>query len=370
MDRHDERHMREALELALRGWGRVSPNPLVGALVVRGGDVIGRGWYEGPRGSPHAEARALSEAGERAAGATVICTLEPCDHQGATPPCTRALIEAGVGRVVVAATDPNPMVDGRGIRGLRDARIAVDVGLLGHEARRLNEAFEKHVTTGLPFVTLKMASSLDGKAAASDGSSRWITGEEARADVQRLRAGADAVVVGAGTAVADDPALTVRDPRYAGARQPLRVVVDSRGRVDATGDLFDGSAPTVVATTDRASEERIARWQEAGAEALILEADRSGGVAVGELAAALGKRGVQSVLVEGGPTLAWSFVRDDMIDKVVLYAAPVLVGGVGAPSVLMGGGFSPIGSARRLEVSSVGRVGEDLKVEAYVHRDR
>ncbi len=370
MERHDERHMRETLELAMRGWGQVSPNPLVGALIARGDDVIGRGWYEGPRGSPHAEVRALTEAGERAAGATVVCSLEPCDHQGSTPPCTTALLDAGVRRVVVAATDPNPMVDGRGIQRLRNAGIPVDVGLLGPEAHRLNEPYEKHVTTGLPFVTLKMASSLDGKVAASDGSSRWITGEEARADVQRLRAGADAVVVGAGTAVADDPALTVRDPRFSGARQPLRVVVDSTGRVDATGNLFDGAAPTVVATTDRAPEECIARWQEAGAEVIVVEADRAGDVSVGELAVALGKRDVQSVLVEGGPTLAWSFVRDDRIDKVVVYLAPVLVGGVGAASVIMGGGFSPVGNGRRLEISTVGRVGEDLKVEAYVHRDR
>jgi diaminohydroxyphosphoribosylaminopyrimidine deaminase/5-amino-6-(5-phosphoribosylamino)uracil reductase len=233
----------------------------------------------------------------------------------------------------------------------------------------LNEAFEKHVTTGMPFVTLKMASSLDGKAAASDGSSRWITGEEARADVQRLRAGADAVVVGAGTAVADDPALTVRDPRYSGARQPLRVVVDSGGRVDAAGNLFDGSAPTIVATTDRAPGERLARWEKAGAEVVVVDADGAGGVSVRELAAALGKRDVQSMLVEGGPTLAWSFVRDDMVDKVVMYLAPILVGGVGAASAIVGAGFTPIGSARRVDVSWVGRVGEDLKVEAYVHRD-
>jgi diaminohydroxyphosphoribosylaminopyrimidine deaminase/5-amino-6-(5-phosphoribosylamino)uracil reductase len=370
MQARDERDMREALDLADRGWGRVSPNPLVGAVIVQDGDVVGRGWYEGPRGGPHAEVRALHEAGVRARGATVVCTLEPCAHLGSTPPCTLALIEAGVGRVVVGAGDPNPVVDGRGISQLRAAGMSVEVGLLAKEARRMNEAFEKHVTTGLPFVTLKMASSLDGKTAAGDGSSKWITGEQARADVQRLRAGADVVVVGAGTAVADDPALTVRDERFVGARLPIRVVVDASGRVTPTGRLFDGTAPTLVATTERADGELIRRWRNAGAEVLVFDQDQEGGVSVAQLLGELGKRDAQSVLLEGGPTLAWSFVRDDAIDKVVLYVAPRLVGGAEAPSVLMGGGSSPIGDARRVELSSIERIGDDIRVEAYVHRDR
>jgi diaminohydroxyphosphoribosylaminopyrimidine deaminase/5-amino-6-(5-phosphoribosylamino)uracil reductase len=370
MERHDERHMREALQLALRGWGNVSPRPLVGALVVHDDVVIGRGWFEGSTGSPHAEVRALSEAAERATGATVICTLEPCDHHGSTPPCTEALIEAGIRRVVVATTDPNPIVDGRGIQRLRTAGIEVRLGVLESHARRLNEAFEKHVRTGIPFVTVKAAASMDGKAAASDGTSKWITGQEARADVQRLRAGADAVVVGAGTAIADDPALTVRDPRFAQSRHPLRVLVDSAGRVGPGGRLFDGSAPTVVATTDRARGDQIERWQDAGAEVIVTDADADGRVSVGELAATLGKRDVQALLVEGGPTLAWSFVRDEVVDKLVLYLAPILVGGGRAPGTLMGEGFRSIGEARAIEFASVERIGSDLRLEAYVHRDR
>lgn len=370
MERHDEGYMRRALELAARGWGLASPNPLVGAVIVSNGDVVGEGWYQGPRGNPHAEIVALGRAGARAAGATVVCTLEPCDHHGATPPCTRALIDAGVRRVVVAATDPNPVVDGRGLARLRDAGLDVVVGLLEPEARRLNEAFEKHVTTGIPFVTLKMASTLDGKAAAVDGTSRWITGEAAREDVQRLRAGADAVMVGAGTAVVDDPALTVRDPRYPQAVQPLRVVLDARGRVEASGRLFDGGPPTLVATTDRAVRSRVAQWQEAGAEVLVVESDREGGVSIPHLLEALGKRDVMSVLVEGGPTLGWSFVRDGSVDKVIVYLAPLLAGGRGALGMLTGEGFAPIGEALPLELSSVDRVGRDLKVEAYVHGDR
>ena len=211
--RADTDHMREALSLAERGWGHVSPNPLVGALVVADdGAVVGRGWYEGPRGQPHAEVRALAEAGDRAASATLYCTLEPCDHHASTPPCTRAVIDARVRRVVVGAEDPNPLVDGRGLARLRDAGIEVLDGVLAEEAHRLNAAFERHVRTGLPFVVWKTAASLDGKTAAADGSSRWITSAEARADAHRLRAWADAVIVGAGTVLADDPALTARSP--------------------------------------------------------------------------------------------------------------------------------------------------------------
>ncbi|MDQ4107759.1 MAG: bifunctional diaminohydroxyphosphoribosylaminopyrimidine deaminase/5-amino-6-(5-phosphoribosylamino)uracil reductase RibD, partial [Actinomycetota bacterium] len=214
--------MRRALELAARGWGRVSPNPLVGCVLVRDGRVVAEGWHEGP-GTEHAEAMALRLAGDRARGATAFVTLEPCDHHGRTPPCSRALIDAGVEGVIAATGDPNPLVDGSGFRALRDAGLTVEVGIFGEEASRQNVAFRTHVRTGRPHVVLKMASSLDGKAAARDGSSRWITGEDARADVQRWRAWSDAIVVGSGTVLADDPRLTVRDPAFASARPPIRV---------------------------------------------------------------------------------------------------------------------------------------------------
>ena len=247
MDEHDTDtgHMREALELAVRGWGHVAPNPMVGAVVVdQVGAVVGRGWYEGPRGEPHAEVRALAEAGGRAAGATLYCTLEPCDLHASTPPCTDAVIGAGITRVVVAAADPNPLVDGRGLARLRNAGIDATDGVLADEARRLNAAFERHVTTGLPFVIWKVAASLDGRTAAADGSSRWITSPEARADAHRLRAWADAIVVGAGTVVIDDRQLTVRSAAALEAWRPLRVVVDSGGRVPATASVFDTDGPT------------------------------------------------------------------------------------------------------------------------------
>jgi diaminohydroxyphosphoribosylaminopyrimidine deaminase / 5-amino-6-(5-phosphoribosylamino)uracil reductase len=373
MDAHDTdtRHMREALALAERGWGHVSPNPMVGALVVdRGGEVVGRGWYEGPRGAPHAEVRALAEAGDRARGATLYCTLEPCDHHGATPPCTEAVIAAGVARAVVAVVDPNPLVDGRGFARLRDAGVAVDTGVLGAEAHRLNAAFERHVTSGLPFVVWKVATSMDGKTAAADGTSRWITSPEARADAHRLRAWADAIVVGAGTVRVDDPRLTVRGDVAPGAWAPLRVVVDASGGTEPGARVFDGTAPTLVATTERAPEHRIEAWTAAGAEVVVLDADRDGGVAPAALVRELGKRDVQGVLLEGGARLAWSFLRDDLVDRVVQYVAPSIVGGSDAVGAVAGSGFVPVQAARRLSFERIDPVGPDLRVEADVHGHR
>jgi diaminohydroxyphosphoribosylaminopyrimidine deaminase / 5-amino-6-(5-phosphoribosylamino)uracil reductase len=366
---NDEALMRRALELAERGWGRVSPNPLVGAVVVRDGAVVGEGWHDGP-GTAHAEVMALSKAGDLARGATVFTTLEPCNHFGRTPPCTRALIDAGVAKTVAGAVDSNLGEGTPGVAALRSAGIEVEVGVLGDEARALNVAFDHHVRTGRPFVILKLASSLDGKIAASDGSSRWITGETARADVHRLRAWSDAIVVGAGTAIADDPSLTARGKWAGAASAPLRVIVDSTGRVPPDLHVFDDVAPTLVATTDRAPERRLRAWADTGADVAVLDRDADDRVALAALVDALGKRDVQGLLIEGGATLAWSAVRDDLVDRVVAYLAPVLIGGADAPTVMGGHGFAPIGSARRLGPISVNPMGDDLKVVADVHGHR
>jgi diaminohydroxyphosphoribosylaminopyrimidine deaminase/5-amino-6-(5-phosphoribosylamino)uracil reductase len=361
--------MRRALELAARGWGRVSPNPLVGCVLVRDGRVAGEGWHEGP-GTEHAEAMALRVAGDRAAGATAFVTLEPCDHHGRTPPCARALIQAGVERIIAATGDPNPVVDGSGFRALRDAGLTVEEGLLGAEAIRQNVAFRTHVRTGRPFVVLKMASSLDGKAAARDGSSKWITGEEARADVQRLRAWSDAVVVGSGTVLADDPRLTVRDPAFASARPPVRVVVDPSGRVPGDRRALDASAPTLIATTEQTPTPRRQEWVDAGTDVAVLDRDPNGGVSLPALIDLLGKRDLQGVVLEGGPTLAWTAIHDGVIDQLVLYVAPMLVGGREATGWLAGSGFAPIGRAAQVDIVSIERLGADVKVVADVHRDR
>jgi diaminohydroxyphosphoribosylaminopyrimidine deaminase/5-amino-6-(5-phosphoribosylamino)uracil reductase len=364
----DEDQMRRALDLARRGVASVSPNPPVGAVVLdASGAVVGEGWHR-RAGEPHAEVHALAAAGARARGGTLVCTLEPCSHVGRTPPCSDAVVASGIARVVVSVRDPNPVVDGRGIARLRAAGIEVVEGVLPEEGARLIEAFAKHVRTGLPFVTWKFASSLDGKVAASDGSSRWITGETAREDVHRLRAASDAVVTGSGTALADDPSLTVRIGG-ASPRTPLRVLVDGRGRVPATGRLFDGSAPTLVATTHEASPAARSAWSATGAEVVDLPG-RAGRVDLAELVSLLGKREIRSVLLECGPTLAWAAVEANLVDRVVAYVAPVLIGGDGAPTPLGGSGFAPVGAAHRVVIDAVERIGDDVRVEAHVHRDR
>jgi diaminohydroxyphosphoribosylaminopyrimidine deaminase / 5-amino-6-(5-phosphoribosylamino)uracil reductase len=366
---NDEAWMGRALDLAARGIGHVSPNPLVGAVVVRDGRVVGEGWHRGP-GRPHAEIVALDAAGDRARGATLYVTLEPCSHFGRTPPCAPRVANSGVAQVVAALGDPNPLVDGEGFAVLRRAGVEVVQGVLADRATRQNAAFLKHVRTGLPLVTLKMAASLDGKVAARDGSSRWITGEDARREVHRMRAQADAILVGAGTAFRDDPSLTPRLPDLP-ARVPLRVVIDGRGIVPETHALFtDRLAPTLVATTEGAPADRRRAWREAGAEVLVLDDAGSSLIPPDALLAELGKRDVQRLLVEGGPTLAWELVARDLVDEVVLFFAPILVGGQEAPSILMGGGIPTIAEPVRLEVEDVSPIGRDIKVVARVHRDR
>jgi diaminohydroxyphosphoribosylaminopyrimidine deaminase / 5-amino-6-(5-phosphoribosylamino)uracil reductase len=361
--------MRRALQLASNGLGLAQPNPMVGAIVVAGGDVVGEGWHEGP-GTPHAEIHALRSAGERTRGATLYVTLEPCSHYGRTAPCAPAVAGAGITRVVAAMHDPNPQVDGGGFEILRKAGVEVVVGALGEAARALNPGFVKFWHSTMPFVTLKMAASLDGKVAARDGSSRWMTGDAAREDVHRLRAASGAVVVGAGTALADDPSLTVRLPGYRG-RQPLRVVVDAAGRVPATGALFDGRAVTMVATTERASKDAWKAWAEAGADVWVFRQWGADGKVDLEhmLESICESHGIHDVLIEGGPQLAWSAVGAGLVDRFVLYMAPKLVGGRDAPGVLSGDGIASISDAVRLEIVSVDRLGPDLKVVADVHGD-
>lgn len=368
--------MRRALELGPNGLGLAAPNPMVGAVVVHEGRVVGEGWHEGP-GRPHAEINALEAASGSTRGATLYVTLEPCSHHGRTPPCAPAVIDAGIAQVVASIPDPNPAVDGRGFALLRRAGLEVVEGVLAKEGAELIAGFAKHVRTGLPLVTLKMAASLDGKVAARDGSSRWITGQAAREDVHRLRARSGAIVVGAGTAAADDPSLTVRLPGFRG-RAPLRVLLDATGRSRAGGALFDGTAPTMVATTPDCPGESRAAWEEAGAEVLVIDEPETGGrVPLRPLMEALGKRDIQDVLIEGGPTVAWAAAEDDVVDVLVLYLAPRLIGGRAAPGILGGEGAASITDALPLQIRSVAPIGDDLKVVAEldrsmrdVHRDR
>jgi len=352
--------MRRALRLAERGRGRTAPNPPVGALVVSNGEVVGEGWHKGA-GAPHAEVEALSEAGARAQGATLYLTLEPCTHQGRTPPCTPQVIEAGITRVVVATADPNPREQGAGIRELEQAGVDVKTGVLEDEARRLIQGFAKWITTRRPLVTVKIASTLDGRVAAADGSSKWVTGLASRRDAHRMRAWSNAVIVGIGTVLADDPALTCRLRGYTGP-QPLRVVVDSAARTPQTAMVLNDAAPTLIAATGKASEEAVQAVRARGADVVRLS-EREGRVDLAALLDELGTRGVADVLVEGGPTLIGDLVERRLVDRYVFYIAPKLLGQVGLSAIA--GLVAPnIADARELTITSVRRTGADVKIEA------
>ncbi|MER5370023.1 bifunctional diaminohydroxyphosphoribosylaminopyrimidine deaminase/5-amino-6-(5-phosphoribosylamino)uracil reductase RibD [Streptomyces sp. NPDC002722] len=348
--------MRRAITLAARGLGSTSPNPVVGCVILdAAGHRAGEGFHR-RAGGPHAEIHALREAGERARGGTAYVTLEPCNHTGRTGPCAQALIEAGLARVVYAVGDPNPQATGGGDT-LRAAGIKAEQGLLADEAEAGNAAWLTSVRLGRPYVLWKYAATLDGRIAAADATSRWITSADSRADVHRLRAEADAVVVGSGTARIDDPQLGVRG--IEGAVQPLRVVVDTGATAVRPGArVLDDTAPTLVAVAEDADAGHLP-------EAAVLRLPRAAhgpGLDIPALLRALHGRGIRSVLLEGGPTLAGAFVAAGTVDKVVGYLAPVLLGA--GPAALADAGISTIAEALRLDVTETVRIGPDLRITA------
>ncbi|MDV5144365.1 bifunctional diaminohydroxyphosphoribosylaminopyrimidine deaminase/5-amino-6-(5-phosphoribosylamino)uracil reductase RibD [Streptomyces sp. SBC-4] len=346
--------MRRAVELAARGLGATSPNPVVGCVVTdASGHQVGEGWHQ-RAGGPHAEVHALREAGVLARGGTAYVTLEPCNHTGRTGPCAQALIEAGVSRVVYAVGDPNPQATG-GADTLRAAGVEVTGGLLEDEAEAVNIAWLTSVRRQRPFVRWKYAATLDGRIAAADGTSRWITSADSRADVHRLRAEADAVVVGSGTARADDPHLAVRG--IEDAVQPLRVVVDTEATAVKPGArVLDDEAPTLIAIAENAENAATGLPD-------VVRLPRAGrGLSVPALLDALHERGVRSVLLEGGPTLAGAFVAAGAVDQVVGYLAPVLLGA--GPHALADAGIGTIAEALRLDVTETVRIGPDLRITA------
>ncbi len=350
----DAKALGRALVLAARGRGRVSPNPLVGAVVAdRCGTVVGEGWHRRV-GSPHAEVEALRAAGESARGGTLFCNLEPCSFHGRTPPCAEAVVAAGVRRVVCALQDPDPRVDGRGFRRLREAGIEVEVGVRAAEAEELNAAYLHHRRTGRPLVVLKLGQSLDGRIATASGASRWITGEAARRHAHRWRSWADAVAVGAGTVIADNPALTVRHVK---GRDPRPIVVDGRLRCPPSAKVFGGREP-ILATSASAPEAARRRFAERGVEVWTL-ADKGGTFELGELWARAGEAGFTSVLVEGGRGLAGAALRTRSVDRVMIYIAPRLLGGDALAGVGELGLESPA-ETPIIEQVRTRRLGEDL----------
>jgi len=362
----DARHMARALALAARGLGRTFPNPPVGAVLVRAGRVVGEGFHR-RAGAPHAEIEALRAAGERARGAELYVTLEPCTHYGRTPPCVDALLPLGLKRVVCAAVDPNPRVRGRGIRRLRRAGVVVTVGVGADEAARLLAGYRMRVLRGRPLVTLKLAATLDGRIAAAGGDARWITGAPARRLAHALRDVSDAVLVGAQTVRRDDPRLTCRLP---GGHDPVRVVLAGpRLALPARARVLAGKGPpTWVVAPAGAPAGRVAALRRRGAEVILVPGGRRR-IPLARVAAALGRRGLTTLLLEGGSTVAAEALRAGVVDRLVLFVAPALLGGDAVPAV------GPLGLRRvrdavRLADVAVGRVGRDLVIEARVRSRR
>lgn len=381
----DRSHMHLALRLAAMGRSRTHPNPMVGCVLVNEGQVVGTGYHR-KAGEPHAEALALQQAGARARGATAYVTLEPCAHHGRTPPCADALIEAGVARVVTAMVDPDPRVAGQGLERLRAAGVQVATGLMEEEARALNRAYLKLKQTGRPLVILKWAMTLDGKIACASGDSRWVTGDEARAHLHQIRDQVDAILVGENTARKDDPELTARAaapgalPGWAGGidpgpdpdwmpKDPLRIVLDTMARIDLSArlfapDLLDRPLPnrTLVATTKRSSAMKVTAIRGAGGDAIELP-ERDEVVALEPLLDELGRRGIASLLVEGGGRVHWSFLSQGLADWIMVYVAPKAVGGQLAPGPVAGLGLKKMEQAWQGHLMSFKPIGEDLLLE-------
>ncbi len=374
MENLDEMYMKMALELAEKGAGQVSPNPMVGAVIVKEGRVIGQGWHR-QYGGPHAERNALADCRESPEGAVMYVTLEPCCHHGHQPPCTDAILEAGIRRVVSGCKDPNPLVGGKGIRLLRDHGVEVTEGVLEEECRALNRVFFHFIRTKRPYVTMKYAMTMDGKIAAFTGASRWITGEEARAHVHLQRSRNRGIMAGIGTVLADDPLLTCR---MEGGQNPVRIICDSHLRLPLDSRILStaGDVPTILAVcdepmqpsgTDRAGtlEERIKPYLEKGCRVLTLP-ERDGHIDPEQLMDALGREGIDSILLEGGGTLNWSMLKAGLVRRLQLYLAPMILGGETAKTPVEGQGCPSPAEGFFLWNSRITRLGQDLLIESEV----
>lgn len=381
----DIKYMNRALELAERGIGKTNPNPLVGAVIVKDGRIIGEGWHEG-YGQAHAEVNAVRNAEDDAAciseanaarkgdrtgmlkGADLYVNLEPCCHFGKTPPCTELLIEKGIRRVVIGTLDPNPLVAGKGVKRLREAGVEVVVGVSEQESRKLNEVFFHYIQKKRPFVVLKAAMSLDGKIAAPSGESRWITGEEARKDVQLLRNRYASIMVGVGTVITDDPELTCR---LEGGRNPRRIILDSSLRIPLDSRVLSDQQrnPTLIAYTERTLPEKTRRLEELGAGLLYCRI-RDHRIDLEDLMTKLGDMGIDSILLEGGATVNDSAFQQGLIDKIVLYMAPKIIGGEKSKTFVGGRGIEKLAQAYPLRIESMESLGDGIKITAYPKEGR
>lgn len=358
--------MARALQLALRGAGHTRPNPMVGAVLVKDGRIIGEGWHK-QYGGPHAEVNAFASATEDPEGATLYVSLEPCSHYGKTPPCADLIIRKKVARVVAALEDPNPLVSGRGFRKLRANGIRVTVGVLAEEARHINDVFLTYVTRKRPFVLYKAAMSLDGKIACHTGESQWISSEKSREEVQRLRGILSGIMVGAGTVIADNPRLTCRMEEY---ENPARIIVDGKLRVPLESRIFHEPGRNILLTTSEASPEKKKALENLGVELIEADSEEPGKVDLKSAMLALGIKGIDGILLEGGPTLAASALEAGIIDAVRFYIAQKIIGGREAPSPFAGTGAAHMNEVVPLTDAVYGTSGDDLWIQAYIQREK
>ncbi|GAA0086467.1 bifunctional diaminohydroxyphosphoribosylaminopyrimidine deaminase/5-amino-6-(5-phosphoribosylamino)uracil reductase RibD [Clostridium sp. CTA-7] len=358
----NEKYMRMAIELAKKGVGKVNPNPMVGAVIVKDEKVIGEGYHE-EYGKAHAEVNAFSSLIEESKGATLYVTLEPCSHYGKTPPCVDKIIENKIAKVVVGAFDPNPLVAGRGIKKLKDAGIDVVTSVLEEECKKVNEVFMKYIVEKKPFVVLKTAMTLDGKISTPSGESKWITNEESRKEVHKLRNKLSAIMVGVNTVIKDNPELTCR---LEGGRNPIRIIVDSKLRIPMESKVvIDKLARTIVATTELANKDRVLDLKKLGVEVIIIKA-KNERVDLQSLMVELGKLNIDSILLEGGSTLSFSALEDKIVDKIQAYIAPKIIGGEKSKTPVGGKGIEKLSNAIMLENMKVISVGRDLLIEGYL----
>ncbi|EHR36971.1 bifunctional diaminohydroxyphosphoribosylaminopyrimidine deaminase/5-amino-6-(5-phosphoribosylamino)uracil reductase RibD [Megamonas funiformis] len=364
---YDEKYMRLAMQLAGNAIGRTSPNPLVGAVIVKDNRVVGCGWHR-KAGTPHAEVHALNQAGELAQGADVYVTLEPCAHYGKTPPCAKALVEAKVKNVYGGLLDVNPKVAGKGFKILEDAGIHVEYGFLQDELRKQNEVFFKWIEHKKPFVVLKAAMTLDGKIATATGQSKWITNETSRAYGYKLRDIYDGIMVGINTVIEDNPMLTAR---VDGGKNPIRIVVDSSLKIDINANVVqDKSAKTIVATTDKADKDKILKLQAQNVDVIVVDKDENDKVDIEKLLNILGQQNICSILVEGGATLSGSFVAKKLVDKVYFFIAPKIVGGKEAKTPVAGTGILNLQEALALKDIQIEKLEEDILIIGRVDKDK
>ena len=364
---YDEKYMRLAMQLAGNAIGRTSPNPLVGAVIVKDNRVVGCGWHR-KSGTPHAEVHALNQAGELAQGADVYVTLEPCAHYGKTPPCSKALVEAKVKNVYGGLLDVNPKVAGKGFKILEDAGIHVEYGFLQDELRKQNEVFFKWIEHKKPFIVLKAAMTLDGKIATATGQSKWITNETSRAYGYKLRDIYDGIMVGINTVIEDNPMLTAR---VDGGKNPIRIVVDSSLKIDINANVVqDKSAKTIVATTDKADKDKILKLQAQDVDVIVVDKDENDKVDIEKLLDILGQQNICSILVEGGATLSGSFVAKKLVDKVYFFIAPKIIGGKEAKTPVAGTGILNLQEALALKDIQIEKLEEDVLIIGRVDKDK